>query len=120
MNKPAKPKNLADLPKHVRDFKKVLDMYLDPKKPKSLFPATHLIFHATETGYDGEHQVLYMNKKGVICRLSTLFSQSSFKTMNLPAETGKVLFILKEMGYKLPKKEERQAELYRTYMTHVS
>jgi hypothetical protein len=68
MNKPAKRKNLADLPKHVRDFKKVLGMYLDPKEAKQFFNPGYSIFQACGTGYDGERQYFSMRGNGTIFR----------------------------------------------------
>jgi hypothetical protein len=115
----AKQLNLADLPKHVQNLKAILDVYLDPKSAKRFFQANHLIFHVTGIGYDGESQILFMNKNGIIRRLYIGMANNWHQVTSLPAETGKVLHMLKLMGYQLPGQGNRQAHLYHTYIQSV-
>ena len=119
MNKLAKQLNLADLPKHVQNLNVILDMYLDPKAARGFFQANHLIFHVTGIGYDGESQILFMNKNGTIRCLHIGMANNRHQVTPLPAETGKVLHMLKLMGYQLPTQSNRQARLYHTYIQSV-
>jgi len=111
------PIPLSELPNNIRNFRKILDLYLNLLKPfKNDTSCNHLTFYVRGTGHDGQQQTLLMDKQGRIRRHFMDKDQPDrWHVVFLPAETGKVLYMLKKMGYKLNPESQGRAVRYGRY-----
>ena len=111
------PIPLSQLPNNAMDFRKILDLYLNLLKPfKNETKYDHVTFYVQGTGHDGQKQTLLMDKQGRIRRhIIDCDHPGKWQVIQLPAETGKVLYMLKSMGYELSGEFHFRAVRYQKY-----
>jgi hypothetical protein len=108
--------NLLHLPRSQEHMSALINIYLDPKFPRKVTFKRYggEMFQATGRGYDGEMQVIRIYSRGEGSRFY-LDSKGYFKD-RLPFETGKVLNMLKSLGYELRSDCTRIANRYKHYL----
>ncbi|MCE7072007.1 hypothetical protein LZG74_16950 [Dyadobacter sp. CY327] len=106
---------LSDLIKNQDDYNKILDVYLDPVKPRKMSKARWKgeLFEAIGTGYDGEAQLIRLLVQGDGLRM--YLDKKGHFDGNLPFQNGKILNMLKQMGYELTVDRTRMAYRYKNY-----
>jgi hypothetical protein len=105
---------LSDLANDPDNLRKILGLYLDPSLPGRIeWNADELLFQASGTGYDGDPQMMGMHINGRICRFGLVNGRLAYE---LPSEVGKILYMLKSMGYWLYGANLYQARLYEKYI----
>lgn len=114
-NEVRKSLELPNLIKNEIHLKAVLDVYLDPEKPRKVSKARWKgeLFEAIGTGYDGETQLIRILVQGDGMRLY-LDKKGNFDG-HLPFQNGKILNMLKQFGYELTVDRTRMAYRYKHY-----
>lgn len=118
-NKTNKVKPKLDLRKigdHRENMRRVLDVYLDPSFERRVSFKRYRgeIFEAFGVGYDGERQSFRLFARGNGDRF--YLDKKGLKDCRAPFETGKVLCLVRSLGYELTSDFTRIALRYKRYV----
>lgn len=100
---------LFQLPNRPEDYNQIFDLYLlrDCRVERVI---SFKAIHAIGIGLDGERQTMMINRKGEV------FREYYDNSVSLPVESGKIFYMLNEMGYVLHWKNREQAKNYHRYV----